>query len=483
MKKKVLAALLCAAMVGTTLAGCGSSGSDSGSDDSAKQTGKKEMDVEGDDVTTLNVWTFIENHQDFYTDMAEKWNEENPDRKVKLVLSNMAYDDMHNKLSLALESGEGAPDVVDIELGKFPAFMTGNIGLKDLTDAIAPYKDNVVQSRLDLYSKDGKCYGLPTHVGTTVAFYNTEALEAAGIDYTTIKTWDDFKEAGIKYHDATGKTFAAAETTAQWTLNLMLAQKGGSYLKEDGSLDVNNDKMVEVLQCMKDMQDAGALATIAGGQPDNEEAYPLFNDGEVAAAIMPFWQTSRYLSYMTDLSGKVAIAAPPVFGDNDAVKTIGGGGTGTAVVASGENADLAADVFAFIKLSDEANVEVWNVLGFDPVNTEVWTQTDITENPDNQYVKYFNTKPVKKKKVSKKRQQKAVSLVAGRSQYTNDLDGANQIMQDNRVTKENIGEKVEAQVSSKANTENKKEAMDERKSIEKAMKEDTGSMADSTFMF
>ncbi len=394
MKKKVLAALLCAAMVGTTLAGCGSSSGDSSkSDDSAKETGKREMDVEGDDVTTLNVWTFIENHQDFYTDMAEKWNEENPDRKVKLVLSNMAYDDMHNKLSLALESGEGAPDVVDIELGKFPAFMTGNIGLKDLTDAIAPYKDNVVQSRLDLYSKDGKYYGLPTHVGTTVAFYNTEELEAAGIDYTTIKTWDDFKEAGIKYHEATGKTFAAAETTAQWTLNLMLAQKGGSYLKEDGSLDVNNDKMVEVLQCMKDMQDAGALATIAGGQPDNEEAYPLYNSGDVAAAIMPFWQTSRYTSYMTDLSGKVAIAAPPVFGDNDAVKTIGGGGTGTAVVASSENADLAADVFAFIKLSDEANVEVWNVLGFDPVNTEVWTQTDVTENPDNQYVKYFNTKP------------------------------------------------------------------------------------------
>lgn len=395
MKKKVLAALLCAAMVGTTLAGCGSSSSDSSSksDDSATETGKREMDVEGDDVTTLNVWTFIENHQDFYTAMAEKWNEQNPDRKVKLVLSNMAYDDMHNKLSLALESGEGAPDVVDIELGKFPAFTTGNIGLKDLTDAIAPYKDNVVESRLDLYSKDGKYYGLPTHVGTTVAFYNTEELEAAGIDYTTIKTWDDFKEAGIKYHEATGKTFAAAETTAQWTLNLMLAQKGGNYLKEDGSLDVNNDTMVEVLQYMKDMQDAGALATIAGGQPDNEEAYPLYNSGDVAAAIMPFWQTSRYTSYMTDLSGKVAIAAPPVFGDNDAVKTIGGGGTGTAVVASSENADLAADVFAFIKLSDEANVEVWNVLGFDPVNTAVWTQTDITENPDNQFVKYFNTKP------------------------------------------------------------------------------------------
>lgn len=354
---------------------------------------KREMEVEGDNVTTLNVWTFIENHQDFYTEMAEKWNEENPDKKVKLVLSNMAYDDMHNKLSLALESGEGAPDVVDIELGKFPAFTTGQIGLMDLTDAIEPYKDKVVESRLDLYAKDGKYYGFPTHVGTTVAFYNTEELEAAGIDYTAIKTWEDFKNAGIKYKEATGKTFAAAETTAQWTLNLMLAQKGGSYLKEDGSLDVNNDTMAECLQYLKDMQTAGALDTIAGGQPDNEEAYPLYNSGDVAAAIMPFWQTSRYTSYMTDLKGKVAIAVPPVWGDNDAVKTIGGGGTGTAVVASGEHADLAAEVFAYIKLSDEASHEIYNVLGFDPVNTEVWTDTALTENPDNQFVQYFNTKP------------------------------------------------------------------------------------------
>ena len=77
-------------------------------------------------------------------------------RRLKLVLSNMQYDDMHNKLSLALESGKGAPDVVDIELGKFPSFTNGKIGLMDLTDAIAPYKDNVVESRLDIYGKRWK---------------------------------------------------------------------------------------------------------------------------------------------------------------------------------------------------------------------------------------------------------------------------------------------------------------------------------------
>lgn len=359
MKKKLVSVILCAAMTATMLLGCSAGSEKSGSDSKAKgeSGGTKEMEVDGD-ATTLNVWTFIELHQEFYTNMAEKWNEAHPDKKVKLVLSNMQYDDMHNKLSLALESGKGAPDVVDIELGKFPAFTSGEIGLMDLTDAIEPYKDNVVESRLDIYGKDGKYYGFPTHVGTTVAFYNDDLLKEAGIDYTTIKTWDDFKEAGVKYHEATGKEFACAETTAQWMINLMLAQKGTDYLDKDGKLDLTNDKVVEVLQYIKDMQEAGALATVAGGQPDNEEAYPEYNSGNFAVQIMPFWQTSRFTNYMSDLDGKIAIAAPPVFGDNDAVKTIGGGGTGTAVVKSSENAELAAEVFAYIKLSEDANKEV-----------------------------------------------------------------------------------------------------------------------------
>lgn len=393
MKKKVLAALLCVAMVASMAVGCGGKSGDSGSTATESQTAKKSMDVDGD-YTELNVWTFIEMHQDFYMNMAEKWNEENPDKKVKLVLSNMQYDDMHNKLSLALESGEGAPDIVDIELGKFPAFTTGEVGLMDLSDAIAPYQDSIVQSRLDLYSKDGEVYGLPTHVGTTVAFYNDEALKEAGVDYTTIKTWDQFKEAGVKYYEATGKYFSCIETSAQWMVNLMLAQKGGDYIDEDGNLNLTSDEMTEVLQYIKDMQDTGAFATVPGGQPDNEEAYPSYNSGEYAVQIMPFWQTSRFTNYMSDLSGKIAIAAVPVWNESDGeVATIGGGGTGTAVVASSENADLAAEVMAYIKLSADANKEVWNVLGFDPVNTEVWSDTELTQNPDNQFVKFFKNYP------------------------------------------------------------------------------------------
>jgi len=394
MKRRVLGALACAAMAVILAAGCSSKSSSGEAGSKGASAGKKSMEVAGNDVTTINVWTFIELHQDFYVNMAEKWNEAHPDKKVKLVLSNMPYDDMHNKLSLALESGEGAPDVVDIELGKFPAFMVGNIGLMELNDVIDPYRDNIVESRLGIYSKDGKEYGLPTHVGTTVAFYNEKLLKDAGINYQDIKTWDQFKAAGVKYHEATGKYFSCVETSASWMVNLMLAQKGGDYVDEKGNLNLNSKELTEVLEYIKGMQETGAFATVPGGQPDNEEAYPSYNTGEYAVQIMPFWQTSRFVNYMKDLKKQVAISTVPVWNENDKeVATIGGGGTGTAIVKSGKNAKLAAEVMAYIKLSEDSNREVWNVLGFDPVNTAVWTDQSLTQNPDNQFIQFFTNYP------------------------------------------------------------------------------------------
>jgi arabinosaccharide transport system substrate-binding protein len=73
------------------------------------------------------------------------------------------------------------------------------------------------------------------------------------------------------------------------------------------------------------------------------------------------------------------------------VATIGGGGTGTAVIESSSKKDIAAEWLAFAKLSPEANVAVWEVLGFDPVNMAVWEDEEVTKNPENKFNKYFQT--------------------------------------------------------------------------------------------
>ncbi len=154
--------------------------------------------VNAEEPTKLTLWTFIDQHATFYKTMAEKWNQENPDRAVELEATVLGYDDMHNKLKIALQSGIGAPDMCDVELGQFPNVLLGEPQLLVLNDYMKDYLPTVVTSRLEIYAKNGNYYGVPTHVGATVAFYNVELLDAAGIDYKTIVTWDDWAAAGLK---------------------------------------------------------------------------------------------------------------------------------------------------------------------------------------------------------------------------------------------------------------------------------------------
>lgn len=346
----------------------------------------------GESATELSYWTFVELHGQHFEKMLGKWNAENPERQIKLNVTVMPYDDMHNKLSIAVQSGTGAPDIADIELGKFPDFLSGTPQLEPLNDVIDPYRDTIVKSRIDLYSKEDTNYGIPTHVGASVAFYNTEILEEAGVNYQDIVTWEDFKQTGIQVYEKTGKYMGTADTSAAWQASMLLAQQGADLTDDSGNPIVNSEAMVKAMTLLKDLQDNNVIATIAGGQPDTEEAYGEFNAGNYATAFMPLWQMSRYTNYMSDLSGKIAIAPIPVIKEG-MPRSVGGGGTGTVVTKTAKDVQLAKDFLAFAKLSLDANKEIWNTLGFDPVNMDVWDMKDVTHNAENQFVKYFVNNP------------------------------------------------------------------------------------------
>src|SRR5690606_14085562 len=112
-------------------------------------------------VTKFTFWTFIPQHAGFFDVMAEKWNELHRDRPVELASSVMPYDDMHNKLQIALQSGVGAPDICDIEISRFPNYLMGVPQLMPLNAYFEAYIDDIVPSRLGIYSKDGNMYGAP----------------------------------------------------------------------------------------------------------------------------------------------------------------------------------------------------------------------------------------------------------------------------------------------------------------------------------
>ena len=394
MKKNALkfsVTMLVLAMGMSSLIGCGSKAtSSSGGTTKETQLG---VATAGANAVELSYWTFVDLHGKHFEKMLDLWNQDNPDRQIKLNVTVMPYDDMHNKLLIAVQTGQGAPDMSDIELGRFPDFLAGDqVPLVDLTDSVAPYKDKIVESRLGIYSKDGKVYGFPTHVGGTVAFYNVEILEEAGVDYKTIKTWEDYKQAGIKVYEKTGNYLGTADTSAGWEASIILAQQGVDYVDSNGNPRVNSPEMIKGYEMLKDLQENNVIATIPGGQPDTEEGKGEYNMGNYASALMPLWFMSRYTNEILDLNGKIAIAPLPVFEEGQP-RSVGLGGTGTVVTNTAADIELAKDFLTFAKISEQANIEIWNTLGFDPVNTEVWTNKEVTHNPDNEFVKYFVNNP------------------------------------------------------------------------------------------
>jgi arabinosaccharide transport system substrate-binding protein len=284
------------------------------------------------------------------------------------------------------------PDMVDIEIGQFPNFLRGNIPFLELNSYIDPYRNDIVKSRIDIYSRDGKNYGVPTHVGAMVMYYNTELLGNAGIDYTQIITWDDFTEAGRKYHEATGKTITSFDTGGTDWLHLTMAELREDWTNAQGRVNIKQESVRKMIQMQSQWLKEGIAITSPGGHIDQEQGFSNLIQGNVVAFPKAMWYMSRFVNYMPEMAGKWAIAPCPVFSSGQP-RSVGIGGTGTVIDGKAPNASLAAEFMVCAKVSYEGNVKIWQELGFDPCNTDVWTDRSITHDRSNKFVAYFNSNP------------------------------------------------------------------------------------------
>ena len=113
------------------------------------------------------------------------------------------------------------------------------------------------------------------------------------------------------------------------------------------------------------MIEDGTAVTTPGGGFHTEEYYGYMSQGGAASMLECMWYMGRFTDYMPELSGKIQMAAPPVW-DEDSVYPVFGG-TATSITTQCENQDLAKRFLAEAKISKEGAAKIWNVLGFDVV--------------------------------------------------------------------------------------------------------------------
>ena len=345
------------------------------------------------DPTEIEFWTFQALHVSFYETMAEKWNALNPDRQIKLNPVVLDYEDMHSKLGIALQSGVGAPDLVDIEINKFANFLQGDVQLLPLNEELAPELDNIVKARVDIYSKDGNYYGICFHIGAAVIYYNAKQCEEAGIDWQNIKTWDDYYEAGKKYKEAfPDKYWCSVETGDVWHIWPMIVQAGGDFTTADGEPNLDSPEVAKALEYYRQMLDEGIACVAPGGGHHQEEFYGYMDQGNICSITMPMWYLDRFTNYMGDLKGQMAVWTLPVW-DENSPKSVGQGGTGTAVTNQADDPQLTKDFLVYAKTSEDGAIVAWNELGFDPIRVASLNIPEIKD-AENVFTEFYVTRPM-----------------------------------------------------------------------------------------
>ncbi len=334
-----------------------------------------------EDPIELTLWV-NEAHVDIFEYGAKLYNEKHPDAPIELNLEFYPVTEMHNKLLIALQSGIGAPDIVDITLTWWSNFVQGDIQLLPLNDIVEPVLDHVVTSRFEMYSKDGVYYGIPTHVGATVMYYNIDLIQQAGItleEINAINTWDEYLEVGRKFMAAQpDKAWTAYETLNQRPYWPLLNAAGLDYIDAEGNVTMDSPENIALLQWMYDVYSEGLAVAAPGGDVINESFYQWMNGGNCASVLMPSWYMSRLMDYMPDLSGKIVMRPVPVFDETQAHSTAVGG-TPTAITTQCQYPEVAKEFLALAKLSDEGSINIWKSCAFDPVNTAVWDSPELQE--------------------------------------------------------------------------------------------------------
>ncbi|NLB91236.1 MAG: extracellular solute-binding protein [Clostridiales bacterium] len=331
--------------------------------------------------TTLTFWTFAQSHHAFMESAAQRWNETYPDRPIELKAETQEYAGMHQNLTISLQSGSGAPDIVDIEIAQYTNYITSEeeyIPLIPLNDIIEPDKENLIMGRFDNYANHGNYYGIDYHVGATALMYNRDLFAEAGINIEDINTWADFVEAGKVMKEKTGKYIFAVETTDLWTYYPLITEQGSDFFdRETGEVIMDNQINIDTLQWLLDGIKEGYFVAVPGGDYHEEQWYGYMNEGNVASIAMPLWYLNRFTDFMPDLKGKMDVTTMPVWEEGQG-NSAGLGGTGTSITNQCQNVELAKEFLYFAKLSREGAIRTWTELGFDPLRTDIYNDAEMT---------------------------------------------------------------------------------------------------------
>ena len=330
MKKKVLSALLVAAMSVSVLAGCGSK-ADNNTD--AKNDASQE--------NTLSVWCWDPNFNVYAMKQAEAiYQKDHPD--FKLDIQEKVYSDIETALITAAEADDYStlPDIFLMQDYSFHKNVANYSGIfTELTDSGIDFS-NFSAGKLADSTVDGKNYGVPFDNGATIMAIRKDMVEAAGLTVDDFKdtTWSDFIEKAKKVVETNNVPMLTSSGGSEIIIEML--QSAGASPMVDGKVDLANNKALKkAIETYKQLIDEGIMVDYT----DWDQYIASINNGTTAGVINGCWIMAS-ITANEDQSGKWAITnMPKLDGVDGATNYSNNGGSSWAISSNCKKQDLAID--------------------------------------------------------------------------------------------------------------------------------------------
>ncbi|MPW31735.1 extracellular solute-binding protein [Agarivorans sp. B2Z047] len=250
------------------------------------------------------------NHDKTAVEKIDDFYKANPGIKVEVLSNN--WVDHHNKLTTALATGDGAGDVVCIDVEKIGAIVNQG-GFANMSKAFNAVQDENkfapfawVQGK----GADGEQYALPLNVGPGVMYYRREHMQDKGFNPEAVtKDWDALMAWGEELKAKGVPLVGHAGSIAQAIINTEVEAGNSIYFDKDDNPIVTNERFVKAFTYAKMAREKGLDARIGDW---SSEWFEGLKNANFAIQFSGAWLAGFLESWIApDTGGKWGVSGLP----------------------------------------------------------------------------------------------------------------------------------------------------------------------------
>ncbi len=194
--------------------------------------GAVQVSAQEHEPVEITLWVTSRNQDEFEEEMEAAFLKEYPWITLNKVVKE---GDPGNEFYQGVAAGV-APDCINGSFTMMDQYISYGI-VKPLNEYLDAWEDtpNIDKTYLDMFTKDGNVYGLPSEVTPMLFGYNKAILSEAGFDKAP-ETWEEALEIAKKVNDPDNQIAGYATLAAEWTewfFQYYVWQAGGDLTKEN----------------------------------------------------------------------------------------------------------------------------------------------------------------------------------------------------------------------------------------------------------